>query len=143
MLNINGLCIGDWLSYINRKCRVIHIDDNGTVYAECRDFSMPRIVKHIDHFEPIKITREIIKPSLNRLKWTDTGVYWVIEIDDYFVEYYPDTGVFIKYTYIVDENNDYIQHIVLLQNCYYIHELQHAMRLAGLSAREKDIIFYE
>lgn len=143
MLNINNLCIGDYVNYINRKCRVTHIEYNGTVYAECRDFTMPRIAKHIDHFEPIKITREIIKPPLNRLKWTDTGVYWTIEIDDYFVEYYPDTGVFIKYTYIVDENNNYTQHIVLLCNCYYIHELQHAIRLAGLSAREKDIIFYE
>ena len=142
-MNINELCIGDWIYYINRKCRVTHIDENGTIYTECRDFTMPRIVKHVDQFEPIKITRDIINTPLNRLKWTNTGVYWVIEIDDYFVEYYPDTGMFIKYTYIIDENNAYIQHIILLCSCYYIHELQHAIRLAGLYACEKDIIFNE
>lgn len=142
-MNINELCIGDWVHYINRNCRITQIDENGTIYTDCRDFTMSRIVRHIDQFEPIKITREIIKPPLTRLKWTDTGVYWVIEIDDYFVEYYPDTGMFIKYTYIIDENNAYIQHIILLCSCYYIHELQHAIRLAGLSTREKDIIFYE
>lgn len=140
MLNINNLCIGDYIKYINRIYKIIQIDYKGFIYAHGNDFSMPRVAKDIELFEPIKITSEIIKPILTRLKWSNIDVYWVMEIDNYFIEFYPSTGTFIKYTYIVDENNNYEQHIIFLCNCYYIHELQHAMRAVGC---EKEIELYE
>ena len=138
-MNINELCIGDWISYINRKYKVIQIDKEGIIYGQGSDFSAPGIAKQIKSIDPIKITSEVLKHSFNDI-CIEVGGYWMTEIDNYFVEFYPSTGTFIKYTYIVDEYNKYTQHIILLLNCYYMHELQHALRLAGI---EKDIIFYE
>ena len=139
-LKISDLSVGDWVM-VNGKPRkisvlsevwngsnevlvgyVAHVNSNGynLVYY-----------KPIEHIKPIPITAEI----LERNGWNSDGMYAFLRIDEHrHLEYYYHEHRLRKYYCGVDEwqNHAKVTDITFAAHCYSVHQLQHALRLAGV-----------
>lgn len=79
---------------------------------------------------PIPITAEILEKN----GWLNDGMYAIMRIDEHLrLEYYYHEHRLRKYYCGVDEwqNHAKVNDITFQAHCYSVHQLQHALRLAG------------
>ena len=118
------LMIGDWICYKDKLIKITKgiydekVYTNGSVIL---DFKL----------NPILLTVKILEKN----EFTGEG-YLILELDEFsYLEYYPFEGRLRKYWHGIDEwNNHSVTNDIIFQCHYkYIHELQHALRLCGLT----------
>ena len=131
-LKISDLSVGDWVRYCGRNYHITSIDGEAhSVNAHADDDFQPCIFKHVDHIEPIPITAEILEKN----GWSTDGMYAFFRIDEHrHLEYYYHEHRLRKYYCGVDEwqNHAKVNNITFAVHCYSVHQLQHALRLAGV-----------
>ena len=136
-LKISDLSVGDWVQdnygdYI--KVAGIWQGCNFNYQVDVfRDGRIGTIVPCNLH--PIPITAEI----LERNGWSNDGMYATLRIDEHrHLEYYYHEHRLCKWYCGVDEwqNHAKVNDITFAAHCYSVHQLQHALRLAGV---EKEI----
>lgn len=131
-LKISDLSVGDWVRTkdgnvtvdIISPLEVVVMNDYGNLCA-CK----------IEDIEPIPITAEI----LGKNEWYTDGMYAFLPIDEHLhLEYYYHEHRLRKYYCGKDEwqNHAKVNDITFTAHCYSVHQLQHALRLAGV---EKEI----
>lgn len=128
-LKISDLSVGDWVRYGGRDYQVksIHGDFNHVTLIgnkEQRDESIYAI-------QPILITAEILEKN----GWSADGMYAFLRIDEHLhLEYYYHEHRLRKYYCGVDEwqNHAKVTDITFAVHCYSVHQLQNALRLAGV-----------
>lgn len=129
-LKISDLSIGDYVCYCDMVYKVDSIEESGLVRANNKSYSCPHIMKHIDYIDPIPITAEILEKN----GWSNDGMYAFLRIDEHrHLEYYYHEHRLRKYYCGVDEwqNHAKVNNITFAVHCYSVHQLQHALRLAG------------
>ena len=144
----NELMIGDWVQVLpisNKvkshydKIESIRKEYTGQIYIEGSyhdrehknledwfDWSVG-----LDNLKPITLTSEILEKN----GFKGNG-YSFLELDDSsYLEYYYFEGRLRKICKNVDEwdNHNFVKHITFQCHCRYVHELQQALRLCGLS----------
>lgn len=135
-LKISDLSVGDWVD--------IDHEDFGWQPAKinvCGDMGIGAYFKDIDPEEeydctlsqarPIPITAEILEKN----GWSIDGMYAFLRIDEHLhLEYYYHEHRLLKYYCGVDEwqNHAKVTDITFAAHCYSVHQLQHALRLAGV-----------
>lgn len=136
ILKISDLSVGDWVE--------IDHEDYGWQPAQinvCGDLGIGAYFKDIDPEEeydctlsqarPILITPEILEAN----GWSNDGMYARLRIDEQLhLEYYYHEHRLRKYYCGVDEwqNHAKVTDITFAVHCYSVHQLQHALRLAGV-----------
>lgn len=133
-LKISDLSVGDWVYLETIPFQVITINPpyvdllgNGDRIRMCDIDS--------DNLEPIPITAEILEKN----GWSSDGMYATLRIDEHrHLEYYYHEHRLRKYYCGVDEwqNHAKVNDITFAVHCYSVHQLQHALRFAGV---EKEI----
>lgn len=127
-LKISDLSVGDWVRTkdcnvtvdIISSLEVVVMNDYGNLYA-CE----------IEDIKPIPITPEILEAN----GWRNDGMYARLRIDEHLhLEYYYHEHRLRKYFYGVDEwqNHAKVSDLTFSAHCYSVHQLQHALRLAGV-----------
>lgn len=132
------LSIGDWVNVLN-----YHWDGrpytgqvngitkkHGTYYLQFGS----GLSAEIDRCEPIPITKEILEKN----GFKGDGYAILILDEQTYLDYYYYEHRLRKHWCGVDEweNHSKVNDITFKCNCYYVHELQHALRLCGI---EKEI----
>lgn len=121
-LKISDLSVGDWVRYRDREWQVCSIYQfTGEVGLFRKD---SQICESIEDIDPIPITPEILET--NR---------WERNDEDEYMEYYGDPTSNIahtKGTFHYRVNSPEVSVV-----CYFVHQLQHALRLAGV---DKEIV---
>ena len=128
-LKNSDLSVGDWVRYGGIDYQVKSIDgafERVTLIGnkEQRD-------ENIYALHPILITAEILEKN----GWSTDGMYAFLRIDEHrHLEYYYHEHRLRKYYCGVDEwqNHAKVNNITFAVHCYSIHQLQHALRLAGV-----------
>lgn len=128
-LKISGLSVGDWVRYGGIDYQVKSIDgafERVTLIGnkEQRDESIYAL-------HPIPITAEILEKN----GWCADRMYATLRIDEHIhLVYYYHEHRLRKYYCGVDEwqNHQVVNDITMQCHCWYIHQLQHALRLAGV-----------
>lgn len=119
-LKISDLSVGDWVyhDFYEVDMRVVTIyGDNERVIAESS--SGHGVTCHLDHFTPIPITAEILEKN---------GVHRTCEDDKYAI-FRGDRLWAVKYS---DRDWELTIPPVCHVDIKYAHQLQHALRLAGV-----------
>lgn len=135
-LKISDLSVGDWIhhDFYEVDMRVVTIyRDTERIIAESS--SGYGVTCHIDHFSPSPITPEILEAN----GWHN-GMYAILRIDEHLhLEYYYHEHRLRKWYCGVDEweNHAKVNDITFQAHCYSVHQLQHALRLAGV---DKEIV---
>lgn len=135
-LKISELSVGDWVE-INHEV----YGWNPAQINVCGDLGIGAYFKDIDPEEeydcclsearPIPITAEILEKN----GWSSDGMYATLRIDEHrHLEYYFHEHRLCKYYCGVDEwqNHAKVTDITFAAHCYSVHQLQHALRLAGV-----------
>jgi hypothetical protein len=134
-LKISDLSVGDWVRCRDRNGRIegleaIRSDERVRVAVESYLGTMFLFVG-IEDIEPIPITAEILEKN----GWSTDGMYAFLRIDEHrHLEYYYHEHRLRKYYCGVDEwqNHAKVSDITFAVHCYNVHQLQHALRLAGI-----------
>ena len=133
ILKISDLSVGDWVqdNYDNYiKVAGIWQDGNLNYQVDIlRDGRIGTVVPCNIH--PIPITAEILEKN----GWSTDGMYAFLRIDEHrHLEYYYHEHRLRKYYCGVDEwqNHAKVTDITFAVHCYSVHQLQHALRLAGV-----------
>ena len=155
-LKISDLSVGDWVSFdtayltvegddiatafvkkVQQPARIKSIlGDQDLIFAEVEtedDFGT--IYLKMEHIRPIPITAEILEKN----GWSTDGMYAFLRIDEHrHLEYYYHEHRLRKWYCGIDEwqNHAKVTDITFAAHCYSVHQLQHALRLAGV---EKEI----
>lgn len=132
-LKISDLSVGDWVQndygdYVKVEGIWQGCNSNYQVDIFC-DGKIATILPC--HIHPIPITAEILEKN----GWSTDGMYAFLRIDDHrHLEYYYHEHRLRKYYCGVDEwqNHAKINDITFAVHCYSVHQLQHALRLAGV-----------
>ena len=128
-LKISDLSVGDWVRYDGKEYQVQCVDGLSEIvtlfgYCEQREESAGNL-------RPIPITAEILEQN----GWSTDGMYAFLRIDEHrHLEYYYHEHRLRKYYCGVDEwqNHAKVNNITFAVHCYSVHQLQHALRLAGV-----------
>lgn len=127
-IKINDLSVGDWVMYEGNHRKVALIDGvNGLV-----KFSLSPNFVGTGAIEPIPITSEILKAN----GWTWDGMYARLRINEHsHFEYYKHERSLRKWWKGIDEweNHAEVSEITFRCHCCAVHQLQHALRLAGIT----------
>lgn len=118
ILKLKDLSIGDWVAYEGKAYRLYAIEECGTLRGKTEDEeSVSHILKHIDYFDPIPITPEILeKAGYEGYKSLDVMMFACDDTHNVWENSFGwnigglQWGMFIN----------------------YVHQLQHALRLAGI-----------
>ena len=135
-IKITDLSVGDWVQDKNgTKAQILGIEnwsDGYILNVRIKGVDIGHI--RADSVYPIPITPEILeKNGCERLKdWNNP------ERLSYAAEDYYATGWMGKDTWNCGVHNDNIDELVIIAKAKYVHELQHALRLAG-STRDIEI----
>lgn len=130
-MKANELMVGDWVMVIrphNRreKVRVKSVIGNGTIEAKTKD---GLVVFGELAVEPIPLTAEILKKNGFICKFDGdierVARTWVLE--GFFIDQLYTDGFYWR-----NQGS-----LVSIRRLYYVHELQHALRLLGI---EKEIM---
>ena len=132
------LSIGDWVNVLNyhwdgrpytgqvngitKKHGTYYLQFGSGLYAE------------IGRCEPIPITKEILEKN-----GFSGEMYAIFKIDEHiWLEYYYHEHRLSRWWRGIDEWNNHaeVSEVSFECRCYYVHELQHALRLCGI---EKEI----
>ena len=122
-MRIEELSVGDWVrhTFYEENVRIARIDgDSERVLAERGKMS---ISCHLNHFESIPITPEILKMNGWRNDMADRN-FWAT--DEVYI--YNHDGIW--------RLRPKSPELLIVVDIKYIHELQHALRLLGV---EKEI----
>lgn len=138
-LKISDLSVGDWVMVEwpdgERWCgRLTRLSVTGGVEVCCANGKQVRCSS--DFIDPIPITAEILEKN----GWSTDGMYAFLCIDEHrYLEYYYHEHRLRKWYCGVDEwqNHAKVNDITFAAHCYNVHQLQHALRLAGV---DKEII---
>lgn len=128
-LKISDLSVGDWVRYDGKEYQVQCVDAMSEIvtlfgYCEQREESAGNL-------RSIPITAEILEKN----GWSSDGMYARLRIDEQLhLEYYFHEHRLRKYYCGVDEwqNHAKVTDITFAAHCYSVHQLQHALRLAGV-----------
>lgn len=130
-MKASELMIGDWAMSthpaVPRPIKVTEIGGGNVGYKYG--------VIQLWFIEPIPITPEILEKN----GFSGEG-YAILKLDDdSWMEYYYHEHRLRKWWEGVDEwqNHAKVKDITFQCHCYYVHELQHALRLAGV---EKEVV---
>lgn len=121
-LNISDLSVGDWVRCAQRNGRIqrIAMHDGETVeviiVADCIQMYM---YKRVDEIDPIPITPGILEAN-----------GWRCNEEDGDMEYYGDPTSGIAHTKGTYHYQLEVPDVSAV--CYFVHQLQHALRLAGV-----------
>lgn len=122
-LKISDLSIGDYVCYCDMVYKVYSIEESGLVRANNNSYSCPHIMKHIDYFEPIPITAEILEKN---------GFERLLECDLF---YHSEAGLEVAF-----EDGEWMHTVNLHEYTIHtisgVHHIQHLLRLYGC---EKEI----
>lgn len=125
-LKISDLSVGDWVGYKGEECTVASIYMAAEGYPHEVALTYQGICcgcAYIDHLDPIPITAEILeKNGFER----STSQFIVYHTDKVWISYDKPSETWSVTMYI----NDFTSN--LHANIVYIHQLQHALRLAGV-----------
>ena len=142
-LKISDLSVGDWVkvkkcayfpldkpnNFISNYAKITAIEDeNCTIWLKTNVGEFCASLKNV---EPIPITAEILEKN----GWSSDGMYAFLRIDEHrHLEYYYHEHRLRKYYCGVDEwqNHAKVNDITFAVHCYSVHQLQHALRLAGV-----------
>lgn len=126
-IKISDLSIGDWVrhTYYEENLQIKRIDgeserllvEKGLLSVSC----------HLDHFEPIPLTPEILEKNGFVKKNYDHGKMWDWWWDNVLVRKFADEDI---YRFIVVFNSKHYTTMMVVGK--HTHELQHALRLAGV-----------
>lgn len=129
MIDVRDLTIGDWVrhSFYEENMQIHLIEDNGRIGALSSSLSASC---HIDNFEPIPITREI----LGKIGFVLVEGYfskWKLECDGIVVYASPIDGrvsvdVYIPYGCVGEFG---FLRVVYDLRIFAVHQLQHILRL--------------
>lgn len=125
-MKIQDLSIGDWVALNGIPRKIFKISATGLVkfYNLANSYGIGGI-------EPIPITTEI----LERNGWSRDGMYAILRLDEHtHLEYYYHEHRLRKWYCGVDEwqNHTKVNDITFQVHCYSVHQLQYALRLAGI-----------
>lgn len=138
-LKISDLSVGDWVrcGQWNGRIQRIAMHDGETVEVCIEvDYGRLYMYKRVCEIDSIPITPEILEAN----GWRNDGMYAILRIDEHLhLEYYYHEHRLRKWYCGVDEweNHAKVNDITFQAHCYSIHQLQHALRLAGVN---KEII---
>lgn len=124
-MEVKNLMIGDWLQHANGKCyRVTRIDGlhDGRIHFAC---GTPHLWEYNNKFSSIPLTAEILEKNGFE---KDVNMYVCTDGKKFNIIYW------IKDNFLEVQNHLYEEGVDI--DCYYLHELQHALRLCGI---EKEI----
>lgn len=133
-LKISDLSVGDWVMVEwpdgeRWRGRLTRLSVTGGVEVCCAN---GKHVRCSDGFiSPIPITAEILEKN----GWSNDGMYAILRIDEHLhLEYYYHEHRLRKYYCGKDEwqNHAKVTDITFAVHCYSVHQLQHALRLAGV-----------
>lgn len=150
-LKISDLSAGDWVGLdmeyleikgddiatafvkkVQQPVRIKSISgDQDLIFAEVNpEDGFDTIYLKMEHIRPIPITAEVLEKN----GWSSDGMYATLRINEYsHLEYYYHEHRLRKYCCSIDEweNHKKVTNITFAVHCYNIHQLQHALRLAG------------
>lgn len=124
--------IGDWVKF---RCfddsiiigQIVEIHDE-IVYLKS---TLGRHWANLKDIEPIPLTPEILEKN----GFVGEG-YQILTLDDgHWLEYYHHEHRLTRYWEGIDEWQDHskVRDVVFRCHCYYVHELQHALKLCGIN----------
>lgn len=125
-LKISDLSVGDWVrcAQWNGRIQRIAMHDGETVEVIIEaDLGRLYMYKRVDEIYPIPITPEILETN-----------GWLRNEEDEYMEYYGDPTSGIAHTKGTYHYRLEVSEVSAV--CYFVHQLQHALRLAGI---DKDI----
>ena len=137
-IKISDLSIGDYISYCDRVYKVHSIEGQGLVGASNDSYSSPHILKHVDYLEPIPITVDILEK--NGWEFFKDSRWWILETDmdvrcNVWLGRNNECRVEVS---CKNEELDYYSLYADIQlRKAHIHQLQHALRLAGVNKEIK------
>lgn len=133
-LKISDLSVGDWIKVILNKCdydgpetldaKVLSIEGNSVGVGY--DNSGIVMSAFVDRLTPIHITPEILKEN-GFVKWQGG----LVLIGDEVSCRYEDGNLTIEHGYR-DNEEVLVERLLVNIECLYVHQLQHALRLAGV-----------
>ena len=134
MIKISDLSVGDWVYYDKGNTPYSIRSIYRTGIQDCvvlNDSVFPDgVIGFVDRLKPIPITAEILEKN----GWSNDGMYATLRIDEHrHLEYYYHEFRLRKWYCGVDEwqNHAKVSDITFAAHCYSVHQLQHALRLAG------------
>lgn len=123
------LMIGDWVQHQEGACIVTAIAEDGIYFKD----SISRGATSFDRIEPIPLTREILKK--NGFDVSDREVmyyYFTLEGNpDWQREYFALKQMYDKETKEPKGFSYFVCNVLTIFD--YVHQLQHALRLVGLT----------
>ena len=130
-LKISDLSVGDWVRVINQFNAQIdgYHSGSGSLSLKTRQGNL--VHYRLEDIRPIPITAEILEKN----GWSADGMYAFLCIDEHrHLEYYYHEHRLRKYYCGVDESQNHakVNDITFAVHCYSVHQLQHALRLAGV-----------
>lgn len=126
-LNAKSLMIGDWVMLNGHPHQVQELLVD-SVTLQC----WPYLYENI---KPIPLTPEILEEN----GFAGVG-FAILKLDENsLLQYYYHEHRLKKYWFGIDErqNDASVTDVIFQCKCYYVHELQHALRLCG---NEKEIV---
>ena len=130
-LKISDLSVGDWVRWDAEygKPQIVMVTEIhwNRIVGECKGIEYGMRLSNI---HPIPITAEILEKN----GWSNDGMYATLRIDEHrHLEYYYHEFRLRKWYCGVDEwqNHAKVSDITFAAHCYSVHQLQHALRLAG------------
>ena len=130
-LKISELSVGDWVEW---KLYDKTYDMQVSAVTDRRIYGMHDGIEFsmlLTQISPIPITGEILEKN----GWSNDGMYATLRIDEHLhLEYYYHEHRLRKWYCGVDEwqNHAKVNDITFTVHCYSVHQLQHALRLAGV-----------
>ncbi len=134
-IKISDLSIGDWVrhTFYEDNLQIKRID--GECERLLAEKGLMSVSCHLDHFEPIPLTPEILEKNgwLPPRKAIELDTWWWTNGVDKAIEAYEYEGEW--YLTIIEQKEIQYRNRVGI-GLKYVHQLQHALRLAGV---EKNI----
>lgn len=134
-MKANELMIGDWVMYRNSPKKVVYINDRPLRELHNNEIGFTHnddewIAAH--NATPISLTEKIMKANgFDIVQSGDTLTIWKQKDDEYGNEVYDITIYASKGKIYFDTSIRYYG--AIRKNIRYVHELQHALRLCGLT----------
>ena len=131
-LKISDLSVGDWVKCDSKIYQLTSISNDGEVELEFDDeYNYRCRGASVDDLKPIPITAEILEKN----GWWVGRMHATLRVDEHIdLEYYFHEHQLRKWYCGKDEreNHQVISEITMRCQCRYIHQLQYALRLAGV-----------
>jgi hypothetical protein len=130
-LKISEISVGDWVIYEDKIYKLYAIEECGLLRGVWEDSeSIAHIAKNIDYFDPIPITAEILEKNGLVRHERDADNPKRVVLSNHFIMARTYTDADWWRVLIYDEelpSKELFNGII-----YSVHQLQHALRLAGI-----------